>query len=91
MMNMDNYRPSEEEIPLNMEYIVTINGINQSGKLVTLGTNPDTFAPCIFDKPLPLPAKKGDVNIPVVLLNVKPVLKLGLYQKKHTQLILLNL
>lgn len=47
MMNMDNYRPSEEEIPLNMEYIVTINGINQSGKLVTLGTNPDTTIFCL--------------------------------------------
>ena len=44
---MNNYRPSEEEIPLNMEYTVTINGKNQSGKVVTLGTNPDTTIFCL--------------------------------------------
>ena len=46
-VNMNNYRPSEEEIPLNMEYTVTINGMNQSGKLVTLGTNPDATIFCL--------------------------------------------
>ena len=46
-VNMNNYRPSEEEIPLNMEYTVTINGMNQSGKVVTLGTNPDTTIFCL--------------------------------------------
>ena len=30
-----------------MEYTVTINGMNQSGKVVTLGTNPDTTIFCL--------------------------------------------